>query len=355
MERFMNKKWERFPLKKTKTNNWIFDIKKCKCSCAWDLGDWEDIMYLWAKKNDNWFMKMVAYDEELVTKWNCIVFICDWEGSVWYSNYMDRDFIGSTTLSVGYNENLNKNIWLFLVTLLDLERAKYSYWRKYATNLPKAKIKLPITDEWTPDWEYMENYINNLKSKNISTKNISWKNNLLIHERKDFKIWKLFDVKLSKWDIKIDDVEEWTIPLVSSWETNNWITWYISEEWDGEAEMFEWNKITIDMFCNVFYQPERFYSVSHGRVNILVPKFKLTKYIWLFIATIISKEQFKYSYWRAVYSDESSNMLIKLPIKKDIYWNAIIDNTNEFSNEWYIPDREFMEIYIKNLPYWDRI
>ena len=53
-------------------------------------------------------MKKVAYNEQLVTAGNCIIFICDGQGSVGYTNYMDRDFIGSTTLTVGRNKNLNK-------------------------------------------------------------------------------------------------------------------------------------------------------------------------------------------------------------------------------------------------------
>lgn len=338
MEIFTNKERKRFPLQKINNNDWIFEIKKCKCNCAWDLEEWDEIMYIWAKKDDNGFMKMVAREERLVTKWNCIVFICDWEWSVWYSNYMDKDFIWSTTLSVWYNKNLNVNIWMFLVTLLDLERKKYSYGRKYWTNLWKTKIKLPVDNSWNPDREFMENFIKSLHYNPITTKNSPWKYGLKINEWKNFRLWDLFLVQLSKWDIKLDNVDEWEIPLVSSWETNNWIVWYISENWDWKAKMFEWNKITIDMFCNIFYQPIKFYSVSHWRVNILIPKFKLTKYIWLFIATIIKKEQIKYSYWRAVYSDEAKNMIIKLPV--DSSWN---------------PDREFMENYIKNLPYWDRI
>ena len=54
---------------------------------------------------------------ERITKGNCIVFICDGQGSVGYSNYMNIDFIGSTTLTAGYNQHLNKYIGLFLVTI----------------------------------------------------------------------------------------------------------------------------------------------------------------------------------------------------------------------------------------------
>jgi len=334
----IDKQRKEFPLQKDYNNNWIFEITKCKCNCAWDLEEWNDIMYIWAKKKDNGFMKMVAYEEKLVTKWNCIIFICDGEWSVGYSNYMDKDFIWSTTLSVWYNEHLNYDIWMFLVTLLDLERIKYSYGRKYGTNLSKTTIRLPVNSEWNPDREFMENYIKTLHSKPITTKNKPWKNVFHTDEWKEFRIGDLFDVQLSKWDIKLDEVDKWNIPLISSWEANNGIVWYISEKWDGKASIFQWNTLTVDMFCNAFYQINSFYAVSHWRVNILSAKCRFNQYIWLFLVTLIRQEQLKYSYGRAVYSNETQNMIIKLPV-------------NSEGN----PDREYMENYIKNLPYGDRI
>jgi hypothetical protein len=140
----------------------LFAIQNCKCANAGNLIDGNDIYYVGAKKNDNGIMKKVAYDNDLVTKGNCMVFICDGQGSVGYSNYMDIDFIGSTTLSVGYHAKLNKYTGLFLTAVLDLERPKYSYGRKYRKFLPETKIKLPADQNGEPDWQYMENYIKSL-------------------------------------------------------------------------------------------------------------------------------------------------------------------------------------------------
>ena len=106
-------------------------------------------------------MRRVKFKDELITKGNCIVFICDGQGSVGYTNYIEDDFIGSTTLSVGRNIKLNKFNALFLVTVFDLERYRYSFGRKYKTNLSKARVLLPAKDN-EPDWEFMENYIKTL-------------------------------------------------------------------------------------------------------------------------------------------------------------------------------------------------
>ena len=115
-------------------------------------------------------MSFVKYNSSLVTRGNCIIFICDGQGSVGYANYIDHDFIGSTTLSVGYNDNLNPQIGLFIVTVLDLERYRYSFGRKYKTNLSKAVIKLPSTSDGEPDWKYMENFIKSLQDNSSTSK-----------------------------------------------------------------------------------------------------------------------------------------------------------------------------------------
>lgn len=142
--------------------NGLFELQSCNCANAGDLEKGNEIYYVGAKKNDNGIMNRVAHNSDLTTKGNCIVFICDGQGSVGYSNYMEQDFIGSTTLSVGYNKNLNKYTGLFLVAVLDLERPKYSFGRKYRKNLSSSKIKLPAKADGTPDWDYMEQYMKSL-------------------------------------------------------------------------------------------------------------------------------------------------------------------------------------------------
>lgn len=140
----------------------LFQFENCKCGNAGELETGNDIFYIGAKKNDNGVMKKVAYNEQFITAGNCIIFICDGQGSVGYTNYMDKDFIGSTTLTVGRNKYLNKYNALFLVTVLDLEKSKYSYGRKYRKHIQEVTIKLPATKEGKPDYEYMEYYMKSL-------------------------------------------------------------------------------------------------------------------------------------------------------------------------------------------------
>lgn len=173
---------------------------------------------------------------------------------------------------------------------------------------------------------------------------------LNVQDWKEYQVNKLFTVVLSKGDIKEDDMECGTVRLVSSGETDNGIVAHIDSKGDGKAEIFNGNVITADMFCNAYYQDESFYAVSHGRVNILLPKFKLNSYIGLFISSIINNEKYKYSYGRALYSNVVSSMVIKLPTQIDKANNKyIIDENRTYSDEGYIPDWQFMEDYIKSL------
>lgn len=155
------------------TGNWhffkvgqLFKLEAGKVSSTEVLTEGEDIFYCGAKKDENGIMSRCAYDKKYISKGNCIVFICDGQGAVGYNNYMDRDFIATVNLVRGYNDNLNKYNGLFLVSLLDLERPKFSFGRKRKKTLANTEIKLPAKlnskNEYEPDWQYMEDYIKSL-------------------------------------------------------------------------------------------------------------------------------------------------------------------------------------------------
>lgn len=126
------------------------------------LPEGDEYFYVGAKKKNNGVMYRCGYDEDKISKGNCIVFICNGQGSVGYTNYIDVDFYTSKDVALGYNENLNKYNALFLVAVLDKERFKYSFGRKWGNYLLDTEILLPATDEGTPDWDYMEEYIKSL-------------------------------------------------------------------------------------------------------------------------------------------------------------------------------------------------
>lgn len=154
--RVETKDWREFELTKLFSR---FEVGKAHTG---DLEDGDDCLYLGAKKDDNSVMRNCARNEGIMHKGNCIVFICNGEGSVGYVNYMNRDFIATTDLVMGYSKKLNQYSGAFLVGVLDLERPKYSFGRKWKTHLKDTRIRLPATPLGEPDWTYMENYIRSL-------------------------------------------------------------------------------------------------------------------------------------------------------------------------------------------------
>lgn len=271
-------------------------------------------------------------------------------GSVGYAYYQAKPFTCTHDVNPLYlkGHELTPYIALFLCAIIEKERFRWAYGRKWRPKrMPSSKIKLPVTPDGTPDWQYMEDFVKDQivpqlpkKAQKVWLQKYDTKPqkqetmNLNTDEWKEFRISDLFDVQLTKGDIMADDVDAGDVPLISSGEKNNGVVKYISREGDGKAEMFPANTITLDMFCHANYQGVPYYAVGHGRVNILFPKFELNKYIGLFICTLINREVYRFSYGRAVYSSVAEKMIIRLPVTP----------TGE-------PDWQFMEDYIKSLPY----
>jgi hypothetical protein len=136
----------------------LFNIKKC---AAYDNDYFEDnglIPYVTRTTQNNGVTKNVKTSEPL-NKGNCIVV----GGETAYFSYQDKDFIAGTNVTKLYNENLNLFTGLFIVTVANQNRFKYSYGRALnKSQAEKIVVKLPATPDGLPDWVYMENYIKSL-------------------------------------------------------------------------------------------------------------------------------------------------------------------------------------------------
>ena len=126
----------------------------------------------------------------------------------------------------------------------------------------------------------------------------------------EFKVGSLFDVKLSDGDNKPKKLPKGNLPLVSAGTTNNGIVGYF----ESDTIIFPAGSLTADMFGQVFYQPNDFQTVSHGRVNILVPKRELSPKIGHFIVTILNNVCKKYSFTEMLTSKKLQNEIIPLPL-----------------------------------------
>ena len=147
---------------------------------------------------------------------------------------------------------------------------------------------------------------------------------------KEFKVGDLFNACLSKDDIQPTDIVEGNTPLISSGKENNGIIAYIS---DDKAKLWNAGTITVDMFGKAFYQTNSYHCVSHGRVNILIPKVHFSERVGKYVACVIEMVSIKkYQFTEMCTGKKLLKDIIKLPVD---------DNEN--------PDWNYMEDYIKNL------
>ena len=272
-------------------------------------------------------------------------------GSIGSTFLQTKEFYTSQNVAVLQPKtNLDSGILLFLARLIEKECSKrfVAFGRELNKHIKRDfTIKLPLIEKDKPNWPIIASIVKDQiipqlpkkaqkvwlhKYDTTSQKHEDMKLN--IQDWKYYTIGDLFRVELTKGDIKADEVDSGDIPLISSGGGNNGVVKYISKEGDGKAEMFPDNTITLDMFCHANYQGIPYYAVGHGRVNILFPKFDLNRYIGIFICTLINREVYRFSYGRAVYSTVAEKMKIKLPTAPS-----------------GTPDWQFMEDYIKSLPF----
>ena len=160
------------------------------------------------------------------------------------------------------------------------------------TKVLKNNIKLPSTPDGAPDWAYMESYMANLETKVADSLTMlqaakdAEKKKVDTREWREFRVGELFDAALSKDDIQPKVIVEGNTPLVSSGKENNGMIALIDNK---NARLWEANTLTVDMFGKVFYQEQPYYAVSHGRVNILMPRMPMTKHCMQFIGCAIER------------------------------------------------------------------
>ena len=159
----------------------------------------------------------------------------------------------------------------------------------------------------------------NPQNLELSTENWKW-----------FKLNKfLFEIASSQ-TTSVLELEEYgygPYPYVTAQATNNGAHKF------SNFSTEKGNVLTIERaiqgYCS--YQPKNF-SASIDVVK-LIPKFEMNKYVALFLVTILNLENYRYNYGRKASQARIKTTSIKLPERDGK------------------PDLEFMEIFIKSLPY----
>lgn len=144
-----------------------------------------------------------------------------------------------------------------------------------------------------------------------------------------FSYDKIFDLRKGE-RIVNKDMTKGKTPCIRPIESNNGVYDFINISPNHEG-----NTITVNYNGSVaeaFYQPVPYFALDD--VNILYPKFKLNPYVGMFLITLIRREKFRFNYGRKWHLGRMKESIIKLPI------------TPEGKPDW-----QFMEDFIKSLPY----
>lgn len=220
---------------------------------------------------------------------------------------------------------------LFYCFCITSNRFKYtSHWREANTTLDDILVPETIPTEWR------NLSIDTLKRDKVTNFNLGFETNKWEYFNLWEKTW-IFKITLGKpvHNSNIDEESIQTnkngIPYVTRTTSNNWVEFFVN--WDDfKDQINEWWCITVGAeWFKAFYQ--KWVFINWNKVNILRHE-KLNKYNALFITSILNIElSKKFNYWRWATKDRLKNLIIKLPSKN------------------WTPDREFMENYIKALPY----
>lgn len=248
----------------------------------------------------------------------------DGEGSHSYTYVSSFNFVPNSNVAVLIpKEEMTLQEKHYYALCITKNRYKFSYGRK-----PKgdrlANILLPDRSE-IPDWVY------EIEDSDLSEYKKSFTNDptpeLNTNSWKEFKISDLFTMERGK-EKAPNQNENGDTPLINEISTNNGFTRNVKP-----TKVFKGNAITvsINFAQNVFYQDRDFCA----SVNIAILRNnKLNKYNGLFIAAVLSLNNEKYSYGYKTSKDRLNNTVIKLPATPE--------------GE---PDYQFMEDYMKTLPY----
>lgn len=258
--------------------------------------------------------------------------------------YQAEQFITGDHMVVIRADNwLNQNTGLYIVSLLTNEQYKYSYGRAFLMDrIQDTMLKLPANADGNPDWQFMENYIKSLHHKPLTTKNKHGRVPALnIQKWKEFKVSDIFTVKYGV-NLELNACSECTrdddnyVNFVARTAENNGVSAYVTRIDDVEPQKAGLISVAGGgSVLSTFLQNEPFYS---GRdLYTLEAKENISDEAKMFIITIIEQNKYKYSYGRQA-NKTLPDLLLKLPV----------DNDGK-------PDYQFMEDYIKALPYGDRI
>lgn len=215
---------------------------------------------------------------------------------------------------------------IFYCICIKKNHYRYTAYGREANRTLNA-LELP---ENIPEWVYRMSVIESIDSKPSLIQEINLHDRKWLPFRYDDK--RLFKIERGRGPRKKDMVrlDVGKTPFITSIDDNNGLTGMVML-----PPQHMGNVITVNRNGSVgeaFYQRMPFCSTED--VHVFKPNFKLNQYRAMFLISLIHKEQYRYSFGRKWGLKRMNESIIRLPV----------DESNN-------PDWQFMEDYIKSLPY----
>lgn len=246
-------------------------------------------------------------------------------GSVLSSFYQEEEYYsGRDIYYLKPLASLSKLEMLFYAYCLTKNKYKYNYGRQANKTLKDILVPAKLPEKYK---KINIDELNTLNSQAL----LNQKLKLQTTNWKSFELADLFKISASRDGLVGDYNTGSEVPYISSTEYKNGIIQFVDSEPTNNAGTITANRGgSVGLF---FYQPAD-YIVTPVDVRILTPKFKINKFVALFMTTIFRREKYRFNYSRKMGSDRLSKMKVSLP--------ATLNGQ---------PDFAYMESYIKNLPY----
>lgn len=264
-----------------------------------------------------------------------------------FCSYQTQNFSASDHVEklVPIGFALNMYNATYLTTIINSNQVRFSYGIKANQNtIKKLIIELPsIMDENNvpkPDWEQIENYMKMLfekESKKCKTNIVAENTELCFYEWKPYKFRELFNYKRGRRYKKSDHLLG-EVAYVSSSSVNNGIDGYVLPLKGLQTYSNVMTLANSGSVGKCFYHSYTICPSDHVHCfwikdcNII-----LNKYIAMFLIPIIEKNKTRFMFNKEISEKTLDEIEIMLPTK----------NKN--------PDWNYMENYIRKLPYSDRI
>lgn len=301
----------------------MFTVKRPKARSEKDYKDGKYPFVASGNFNNGVIRCCKPHSDETLDKGNCIT-VSPVDGSAFYqrSDFLGRGGAGSSVLIL-YCDDINEYSGLFVARLIRQTCSKYNYGKMGSQDsIKREKIMLPITDDGSPDYDFMEKYIREREEK-LKQKYIDFIDdnqtiggvlpNIKGKEWKEFFVSDICYIESGR-DIYDSERVDGSIPYITSTATNNGIKYYVS----NSNETLEENVISVNRNGSVGYS---FYHKYKALYSNDCRKLKLkecrNEFVSLFITNQITQQKDKYNYGYKMGTGRLKRQMIMLPVTAD--------------------------------------